>query len=101
MYYVPEECGARVRSLRQSAGLTQNQLAERLHISSDHLRAIENGRRGPSIDLMVELAELFGVSLDYLILGRSRSFDQMQQRLRKTISELQALEKGLNAGNRD
>lgn len=92
MYFNPEECGSRIRELRKKANLTQNQMSEDLHISVDHLRSIENGRRIASIDLMVELAELFGVSLDYLILGRSVSQSQLHAEFRAVISRLEQLE---------
>ena len=45
-------------------------LAEKLNISRIHLAHIEIGSKAPSIDLMIVLAQFFGVTLDYLVLGR-------------------------------
>lgn len=50
--------------------LTQEKLAEKLNISRIHLAHIEIGSKAPSIDLMIVMAEFFGVTLDYLVLGR-------------------------------
>lgn len=65
-----EACGIRIRRLRRENDLTQEMLAEQLNISAYHFRRIENGKAGASIDLLIDLAEYFGITLDYLILGR-------------------------------
>ena len=65
-----KEIGKRIRTERKRNGLTQAKLAERLGISLNTIGRIEVGIRMPSIELFVELAELFEVSLDYLILGK-------------------------------
>ena len=59
MYYDPVECGMRISKLRMELGKTQQQLADKLNISLDHYRALENGRRGGSLDLLIELAITF------------------------------------------
>ena len=75
MYYDPMECGMRISKLRLECGKTQQQMADKLNISLDHYRALENGRRGGSLDLLIELAITFDISLDYLILGRVKYSD--------------------------
>ena len=59
--------GSRVKILRKAAGMTQEQLAEKLHISISHLAKIEIGSRMPSIDLLLEISGLFGVTVDDLL----------------------------------
>ena len=49
MYYDPMECGMRISKLRMECGKTQQQMADKLNISLDHYRALENGRRGGSL----------------------------------------------------
>ena len=46
-------CGARIRELRMKNGLTQETLAEDLNITDVHLRRIESGVRGGSIELLI------------------------------------------------
>lgn len=73
MYFDMKMCGKRIQVLRKKRGLTQLQMTFKVNISEDHLKSIELGRRAPSVDLLIEFAELFHVSLDYLILGRTES----------------------------
>ena len=68
------ECGKRIKALREEKRLTQMELAEQICITTDHLRAIERGRRACSIDLLVDLSLFFEVTLDHLILGRTPKF---------------------------
>ena len=63
----------RIITLRKRAGLTQVQLADRLCLSPSALGNYEQGRRLPNVELLIEMAELFDVSLDYLITGKVHS----------------------------
>ena len=73
MYYDQKESGKRIAKLRKDKGLPQEQLADKLNISTDYIGKMENGRYGGSIDLLVEISEFFEVTLDYLILGKEMS----------------------------
>ncbi len=70
MSYDMERSGARIQQLRIKNGLTQEKAALMLNIDRSFYGRIEAGKRGCSVDLLVQLSELFNVSLDYLILGR-------------------------------
>ncbi len=60
--------GEKLQFLRQRAGWTQVTLAERLGLAAHtHVSFMESGRKVPSIDLIVKIADLFGVSTDYLL----------------------------------
>lgn len=59
--------GVRVRHLRLGMGLTQVQVAERLHISKAMISSYETGIRLPSYDVLIKFAKLFGVTTDYLL----------------------------------
>lgn len=60
----------RIRMTRRVKDLTGAEVAEKLGISTQYYYNIERGRRKLSADHAMKLAELFGVSLDYL-LGQS------------------------------
>ena len=60
---------SRIVFLRRSCGMSQLQLAQRLHISASAEGMYEQGRRTPSLELLVAMSQIFGVSLDYLITG--------------------------------
>lgn len=59
MYYDQKESGKRIAALRKEKGLTQEQLAEKLNISTSTLGKIERGIQGFSIDLLIEIGMLF------------------------------------------
>ncbi|WP_302759828.1 helix-turn-helix domain-containing protein [Blautia sp.] len=71
MIYDTKMCGKRIQLLRKSKMLTQLQLAMRVRSTDKHIAGIEQGARGASIDLLVELAKEFDVSLDYLVFGKT------------------------------
>jgi transcriptional regulator with XRE-family HTH domain len=50
--------------------MSQMQLGEMLHIGLSAVGMYEQGRRTLSIDTIIRLAIVFGVSLDYLITGK-------------------------------
>lgn len=70
MYYDIKQSGDRIRKLRMRAGYTQEKMAEQLSIDRSFYSRIESGKKGCSIDLLIQLSLLFGVSLDYIVLGR-------------------------------
>ena len=65
--------GERIAKLRKENHMTQAMLAEKLNISVRHCSAIECGNARLSIEKLIEVADLFHVTLDYLILGRRSS----------------------------
>lgn len=58
-----------LKKARESTGLTQAQAAEELGISGGTYTNYEQGKREPNNTLLVKIADLFGVTTDYL-LGR-------------------------------
>ncbi len=56
----------RVKEYRTAAGMTQQQLAERVYVSSRTVISIEKGRYNPSLMLAYRMAEVFGVSVEEL-----------------------------------
>lgn len=56
--------------LRKKAGMSQLQLAQQLNIGPSAIGMYEQGRRTPSIDILIQMSKLFNVSLDYLITGK-------------------------------
>ena len=59
-----------IKKLRTGQNLSQDDLAEKLYVSRQSISKYENGEATPDIDKLVQLAEIFGVSLDYLVLGK-------------------------------
>lgn len=77
--------GKRIRYLRQQANLTQAQLGKLLDCSSSTVSLYEGGQRSPDTTMLVRLADVFDVSVDYL-LGR------VSDPTRKSVMEPEPLE---------
>lgn len=93
MVYDIKKSGERIRQLRKQNGYTQEVLAKELDIDRSLLSHIESGKRGCTVDNFIQLAVLFHVSLDWLILGKEHG-DQNNAQLKKDIKRLvESLEK--------
>ena len=57
----------RLRELRTKSGLTQNEIANKLGVSGQTILNWENGIYEPKINQLIQLADLFNVSIDYLV----------------------------------
>jgi len=95
MYYDNKKSGKRIQQLRKDIDLTQEQLADNLNISHSTMGRIERGSQGISIDLLIEVAAYFGVSLDYILLGREMQTDKLKNQIRAMMKQLEELEKRL------
>lgn len=60
----------RLRNLREDLDMTQSQIGEYLHISQRSYAHYEAGTRELPIEILIELADLYNVNLDYLV-GRT------------------------------
>lgn len=63
--------GELLKRLRLSANLTQKQLGDKLHVSKSMIYYYEQSMRTPSADILMQIADVFHVSVDYL-LGREK-----------------------------
>lgn len=54
--------GARIKTLRKQRGWSQEQLAERVGISTQYVSNIERGKENPTLDLLLRLADGLAVS---------------------------------------
>lgn len=57
----------RLRDIREDSDITQQEIADRLHIRQNTYSQYENGRRQIPIELLIELANFYGTSVDYLL----------------------------------
>ena len=56
----------KVKELRMKLGLTQQQLADLVHVSSRTIISIEKGQYSPSLMLAYRMARVFGVTVEQL-----------------------------------
>ena len=62
-----KQIGERVQRLRKEKGLTQEQLADKVRVSSTYIGFIEQGQRNPSINTADKIARVLGVKVKDLI----------------------------------
>ena len=70
--------GETIYRLRTQRGMSQGDLAEALDVSRQSISKWENNSATPELIKLVKLAELFGVSLDALVLGAEQPQEQAQ-----------------------
>ena len=71
--------GERLQSLRQRAGMSQDQLAERLGVSRQAVSRWERDETMPETDKVIAMADLFGVTTDYLLRPRPEKAEQREE----------------------
>ncbi|WP_036085068.1 helix-turn-helix domain-containing protein [Leptospira noguchii] len=95
----------RIKKLRQERNWTQEELASRLGVQQKQVSAYERGVNFPSTEVLIKLAEVFDVSLDYLAFDKAantskvdvkdrellryfEAIDQMEEKEKQTVKEI-------------
>lgn len=63
------EIGARIKSKRASRRITQKELAEKVGISAAAINKFEKGKKKPSTNVLLKIAEVLDTTTDYMLLG--------------------------------
>ena len=95
MYFDQTEFGKRLHDIRTLRGLTQEALAEKVSVEKQHISRMERGVNACSIDLLVELSCVLGVSTDYLLTGKDSQKERIKNILMDIIAKLMELLKML------
>ena len=78
----------RLKELRQKRGLTIRALAEKLSISHTQITHIENGKRNLTTKNALEIADFFGVSVDYLMgISAEQMFNDFADSVNREFTE--------------
>ena len=64
--------GAFLKELRKQKGLTQEQVAEMVHVSNRTVSRWENGYNLPDLDVLMELADYYAVDLRSILDGERK-----------------------------
>lgn len=86
--------GAQIKSVRAGRDLTQQQMADQLNVSRQAISNWENNRNLPDIEMLIEIAKVFDLTLDELILG-GRDMNNMTKKLINDGSETKRVELSL------
>ena len=72
--------GEKLQGLRQKAGMSQDALAEKLDVSRQAVSRWERDETMPETEKVIVLAELFGVTTDYLLRRQPEEGDRKETR---------------------
>jgi len=61
-----------IKKLRKEKKLTQDQLAEQLHVTRQAISNWEIGKTQPDVETLTQLAKIFGVSVERIIYGKEK-----------------------------
>lgn len=91
--------GKRLKQLRGKK--TQQEIADKLGVSRSRYSHYENEHVQPDIDLLQKMADIFEVSVDYL-LGRVSAYDMLPQQDRNEVDDrLEIILKELTLNQKD
>lgn len=79
--------GSFLKELRKEKGITQEQVAEKLNVSARTVSRWETGRNMPDISLLVEIAELFDVTIPEIINGE-RKDETMNEEVKEVARKM-------------
>ena len=87
--------GRFLKEMRKCNGLTQEQLAEKLGVSNRSVSRWENGKNMPDFDLVIELANLYGISIEEILNGERKNdmIDKEKETAMLKVSEYENNEK--------
>lgn len=74
--------GEQIKSLRKEQQLTQEQFAEKLNITRQAVSNWENNRNLPDIEMLIQMSDVFQISLDHLILGGNHMNNMTEKLIR-------------------
>ena len=85
----------RLKELRQEKGVSQKELAEYLNIVQGTVSAWEVNHAAPNIETLIDLADYFDVSVDYLVAASDikNPFSPYNKELAQTIESLELMQK--------
>ena len=80
-----KKIGRFLKELRKEMGITQEEFAEKLDVSSRTISRWETGANMPDISLLVNIAEIFNVSIPEIINGERKS--EIMEKETKKVAE--------------
>lgn len=82
-----KEVGRRIYNLRAKRNYTRAYLAGQIHISPKFLYEIENGKKGFTVQVLINLANAFGTTCDYLVQGSGSSGSDLSAAIYKVLNQ--------------
>ena len=83
-----ESIGKRIRRRRKEKGLTMDQLAEMVDVSSSFMGHIERGTRAASVETLARLCKALELDMHYVVFGYSSGYNARKMALLHDLKEL-------------
>jgi transcriptional regulator with XRE-family HTH domain len=85
--------GERIKHLRKEKKWRQAELAEKINADARQISRYEKGKINPSVETLVRIAQVFDVTIDYLLIenANKKPFQLEDKELFKYIEDLQKL----------
>lgn len=80
------EIGNRLNQLRKLSGMTQEQLAEKLHVSRQTISKWEAGVTMPDLESVVSVSRMFHISLDDLMMEEKEEMKEKEEKINEKIT---------------
>jgi transcriptional regulator with XRE-family HTH domain len=80
-----QSIGTRLLTLRNESNLTQEELAEKLDVSRQSISKWELNKTLPDVEKLIQLSDMYQVSMDYLIKGKRRKKKNSVRKSRKFV----------------
>ena len=90
-----KKIGGFLKELRKEKGITQEEFAEMLYVSGRTVSRWETGTNMPDISLLVDIAEIFDVSIPEIINGERKS-EIMEKEVKETVLSLSDYAEAIN-----
>ena len=86
-----ETMGERIQQLRKNAGITQADLAKKIAISHTQMARYEIKNIYPPADVLKNLADVFGTTIDFLVMGDTESKAQASLKDSELINQFKKI----------
>ena len=88
-YQLSKQVGLTIAKYRQQSGLTQNEVAEKLNIGYEAVSRMERGIVMPTVERLVELAEIFDCEAADLLTQSSNRIEDQSAQIKSLLSILE------------
>lgn len=87
MKLTKNELGSAIKTARENLGISQETLAEKVGVSSAHIKHIEGGNRKPSVDVLFRIMKELQMSVDNLVFDKKVHTSQTYLKAHQMLQE--------------
>ncbi|WP_407390211.1 helix-turn-helix domain-containing protein [Carnobacterium jeotgali] len=73
----------RLKQRRNTLQMTQEEVAEKIHVSRQTISNWENGRNLPDINSLILISEIYAISLDELMKGDPKMVKKLDEKIKR------------------